>query len=247
MDPIRAFLSAKSKRLLIPIACLFLLAAIADNAGVDSVAALLYLLAILMSVVAWKTRAKQKGAGREAKQAGNEEAYPVMQEVREIESGRLPDIAGDPIPGRAAGEAAHFHCQAIRYLNRSRPVGRRAGGDAEGATAVKAVELRLDKKRGGSPDGYGAGAFLGDFILTNKRVMFIHGQHGFECDIPSLGAIREAAHGRALLQCEGEFCALYLILTRDEETGRTVVIDRAAPLLSEAVSLIREGLSGSRV
>ena len=83
MDIFRKYLDYKTNRFIVTICVVFALAILADSVQFDNVAAVFYLVGILMAVSSYRVRQKMKEKKREEERAEAFEASPIMQAARE--------------------------------------------------------------------------------------------------------------------------------------------------------------------
>ena len=239
VNQMRDFFNDKSNRIYIAILLILILGAATDGVGYARIAAILYLAAIIIGILAWnKNRTAQRKGSAVVEYKGTFESNPIIKAAQMIESGELPVISCNSMTGDS--EITHFQCQAIRYVTSRFLSSRKAPAKAVNKDSLKVVGLQSRGKRGTASEAYGSDAFLGEFVLTDKRLLFNHKQHGFYCELDEIDNIDEAAHGRTRILRKGDACLLYLVVDIDGETGKTAIIDNATPLLSKAIALIRE-------
>jgi len=193
-------------------------------------------VAFALAYLCWRkfTGTHKKKLASEASERYN--ASPVVQAANQIESGILPVYTESSIVRK--DEITHFMCQAVRYITKNRVVGRTASTAGISVRVAKGVSLRSGGIRGQSVYGDVTGTFLGEFVLTNKRLMFIHEQHGFECTLNTLDAITEGDKGKVIIQKSNLSCVLHFVIAKDKKKGRLTTID-GTPILTRAIALIQ--------
>lgn len=131
---------------------------------------------------------------RKTKKAQKERAAtqsrPFMEDsaLTLIEQGGLPTIVGTPVV-LEEGEAAHYYAPAIRFVTKNRIVGHTGGGAGVSVRVAKGVSVRTG---GGSSQNVRSDVtddFTGAVVLTNRRLVFLHNQAGFECKLSSVSSV----------------------------------------------------------
>ena len=140
---------------------------------------------------------KTKKAQKEHAAAQNR---PFMEDsaLTLIEQGGLPVIVGTPVI-LEEGEASHYYAPAIRSVTKTRVVGHTGGGAGVSVRVAKGVSVRTG---GGSSRNVRSDVtddFTGAVVLTNRRLVFLHNQAGFECRLTSVSAVTPTA-GSVLIQ-----------------------------------------------
>lgn len=178
---------------------------------------------------------KQALQAEYATQAAQYYASPIVQAVKKIERGYLPIITSPSIVKR--DEITHLTCQAIRYITKNRVTGRTSSYGGASFRVAKGITIRTGGGEGHSIYGDVTSEFKGEFILTNKRALFIHGQHGFECTLSSLSAISGDDSGKVIIQKGNTSCVLRFVANTYNGQNRLLEWD-CAELLIRAISLI---------
>ena len=109
-------------------------------------------------------------------------------ELQQIEAGVLPSLAWVPVI-LGEGEVGHFCSPARRYITKRKAIGRTGGGGGISVRVAKGISLRSGG--GASKTIYDdvTDSFDGLIILTNRRIVFIAKQNGFDCKLSSISAI----------------------------------------------------------
>lgn len=152
--------------------------------GIEWVIALIFVL--LAALCFW--RAAKAGARKKAKRAGAQQAFMTDQELEQIQAGVLPVLPGVPVV-LGEGEVAHFFGPARRYITKTKAVGRTGSGGGVSVRVAKGVSLRTGG--GASQTVYNdvTDSFVGQVILTNRRIVFLAKQNGFDCKLDAISAI----------------------------------------------------------
>lgn len=203
-----------------------------DETGISSIFTLAGMVMIIITIIA---RRKHKKSMHEAEKFAQYEASPIVQAAHKIENGVLPVFADSSIVRK--GEITHFSCQAVRYITKNRVVGKTGSYGGASFHIAKGVTLRSGGVQGHSVYGDVTGSFLGEFILTNKRVMFVHGEHGFQSTLGSLDAVSEGDQGKVILQKGNTSCVLHIVVSIDERTSKMSTI-QGPDILIKAIALI---------
>jgi len=140
------------------------------------------------------------GKQKKKKKAASEPVRPFMDEesLSGIVRGILPEISGTPVVLKE-GEHARFYAPAIRYQTKRKAVGRTGGGAGVSVRVAKGVSVRSGA--GSSKTVYGdvTDSFQGTVVLTDRRIVFLNSQSGFECPVSSITSI-ESEDGNILIQ-----------------------------------------------
>ena len=152
--------------------------------GIEWVIALIFVLLAVLCF--W--RAAKAGARKKAKRAGAQQAFMTNQELEQIQAGVLPVLPGVPVV-LGEGEVAHFFGPARRYITKTKAVGRTGSGGGVSVRVAKGVSLRTGG--GASQTVYNdvTDSFVGQVILTNRRIVFLAKQNGFDCKLDAISAI----------------------------------------------------------
>lgn len=152
--------------------------------GIEWVIALIF---VLLAVLCFWRGAKA-GAGKKTKRAAAQQVFMTDQELEQIQAGVLPVLPGVPVI-LGEGEAAHFFGPARRYITKKKAVGRTGSGGGVSVRVAKGVSLRTGG--GASQTVYNdvTDSFAGQVILTNRRVVFLAKQNGFDCKLDAISAI----------------------------------------------------------
>ena len=141
------------------------------------IAAIFLVLAVLCF---W--RGSKASARKKAEQEDRNETYMSDQDLQQIQAGELPVLSSVPVI-LDDGEQAHFFAPARRYITKKKAVGRTGSGGGASQTVYDDV----------------TDAFAGRVVLTNRRIVFLAEQNGFECKLSAISAIAPEG-GRLLIQ-----------------------------------------------
>ena len=193
----------------------------------------------LLAVASYQTLKKEKELAYEAElqQTAVYESSPVIQAAQRIEDGKLPVFPNSSIIEQ--GELTHFACQAIRYITKNRVIGRTASHDGFSFRVAKGLTYRTGGIRGQSIYGDSTNSYRGEFLLTSRRLLFLHGQHGFECMLDKISGIGDDDRGRIIIQKGNASCVLHLISFMGDKDNETQVF-KGKELLTCAIALINE-------
>ena len=127
------------------------------------------------------------------RQGGNG-TYMTEQDLQQIQGGVLPALVSVPVV-LGEDEVAHFFAPARRYITKKKAVGRTSSGGGISVRVAKGVSVRSGG--GASQTVYDdvTDAFAGRVILTNRRIVFLAEQNGFECKLSALSAIMPEGDG----------------------------------------------------
>lgn len=126
---------------------------------------------------------KQKEARQAAQVARN---TPFMEEtaISAIAQGELPVVTGTPVL-LEEGEVAHYYAPATK----NKAVGRTGSGAGVRVRVAKGVSVSTGGGSSRTVYGEVTETYSGAIVLTNRRIVFIHNQAGFECKISALTAV----------------------------------------------------------
>lgn len=152
--------------------------------GIEWVIAVIF--AVLAILCFW--RGIKSSAAKKAKLAAANQTFMTDQELEQIQAGGLPVLAGVPVI-LGDGEVAHFFGPARRYITKTKAVGRTGSGSGVSVRVAKGVSVRTGG--GSSRTVYDdvTDAFAGQVILTNRRIVFLAKQNGFDCKLDAISAI----------------------------------------------------------
>lgn len=158
--------------------------------GAEWVIALLF---VALAVFLFWQGAKSS-AGKKAKRQGGNGTYMTEQELQQIQGGVLPALASVPVVLGEA-EVAHFFAPARRYVTKKKAVGRTGSGGGVSVRVAKGVSVRSGG--GASQTVYDdvTDAFDGLAVLTNRRIVFLAKQNGFDCKLSTISAILPEGDG----------------------------------------------------
>lgn len=147
------------------------------------IAAIFLVLAVLCF---W--RGSKASARKKAEQEDRNETYMSDQDLQQIQAGELPVLSSVPVI-LGDGEQAHFFAPARRYITKKKAVGRTGSGGGISVRVAKGVSLRTGG--GASQTVYNdvTDSFVGQVILTNRRIVFLSKQNGFDCKLDAISAI----------------------------------------------------------
>lgn len=151
--------------------------------GIEWVIAVIF--AVLAILCFW--RAMKASAAKKAKLAANQ-TFMTDQDLEQIQAGGLPVLTGVPVI-LADGEAAHFFGPARRYITKTKAVGRTGSGSGVSVRVAKGVSVSTGGGSSRTVYGEVTDTYSGAIVLTNRRIVFIHNQAGFECKISALTAM----------------------------------------------------------
>lgn len=130
---------------------------------------------------------KNKKADLASKLARN---TPFMDDIAisMIESGKLPTVSNTPVL-LTENEIAHFYAPATKIVTKNRAIGKTGNGAGVRVRVAKGVSVSTGGGSSRTIFGEVSETYSGSLVLTNKRIVFIHSQSGFECKISSLTAV----------------------------------------------------------
>lgn len=130
---------------------------------------------------------KQKEARQAAQVARN---TPFMEEtaISAIAQGELPVVTGTPVL-LEEGEVAHYYAPATKIVTKNKAVGRTGSGAGVRVRVAKGVSVSTGGGSSRTVYGEVTETYSGAIVLTNRRIVFIHNQAGFECKISALTAV----------------------------------------------------------
>lgn len=210
-----------------------------DSAGLASTITGAIILALL-GLLAYRKSVKNEQ--KKKKQADRlNEIYmgsPVAMALLDISNGKLPVFNDSPII--RSGETTHLYCKAKRYITKNRVVGHTASTAGASFQVAKGMRVRTGGIQGSSMYDDVTTTYDGEFVLTNKRLMFISNQNGFESTLGTVSAITEAEDGRTIIQKGDVACVLNFIVAFDDNGESLIVRNGAASFLVKAIELIRK-------
>lgn len=154
------------------------------RAGIEWAIALIF--ALLAVLCFW--RGAKASARKKAKRDAANQTFMSEQELQQIQAGVLPVLDGVPVV-LDEGEVAHFFGPARRYVTKTKAVGRTGSGAGVSVRVAKGVSVRTGG--GASRTVYDdvTDFFGGQVILTNRRIVFLAKQNGFDCKLDAISAI----------------------------------------------------------
>lgn len=158
--------------------------------GIEWVIALLFV--VLAVFLFW--HGSKSSAGKKAKRQGGNGTYMTEQDLQQIQGGILPALVSVPVV-LDEDEVAHFFAPARRYITKKKAVGRTGSGGGISVRVAKGVSVRSGG--GASQTVYDdvTDAFAGRVVLTNRRIVFLAEQNGFECKLSAISAIMPEGDG----------------------------------------------------
>lgn len=147
------------------------------------IAAIFLVLAVLCF---W--RGSKASARKKAEQEDRNETYMSDQDLQQIQAGELPVLSSVPVI-LDDGEQAHFFAPARRYITKNKAVGRTGSGAGVRVRVAKGVSVSTGGGSSRTVYGEVTETYSGAIVLTNRRIVFIHNQAGFECKISALTAV----------------------------------------------------------
>lgn len=148
-----------------------------------------WLFAVALAALAvfcfWKGA---KAGRRKLAGASGNGTFMTEQDLQQIQEGGLPALSGVPVI-LAEGEVAHFFAPARRAVTKKKAVGRTGTSGGVSVRVAKGVSLRSGG--GASKTVYGdvTDYFDGQVVLTNRRIVFLATQGGFDCKLTAISAI----------------------------------------------------------
>lgn len=142
--------------------------------------------AILAAVFFWKgakASARKKAARRNVNRT-----FMTDQDLELIQAGELPVVTDVPVV-LAEGEVARYYAPAVRFVTKTKAVGRTGGHGGVSVRVAKGVSVRSG--RGASQTVYDdvTDRFEGRVVLTDQRIVFLAVQGGFDCKLDKVSAI----------------------------------------------------------
>ena len=115
---------------------------------------------------------------------------PFMEEtaISAIAQGELPVVTGTPVL-LEEGEVAHYYAPATKIVTKNKAVGRTGSGAGVRVRVAKGVSVSTGGGSSRTVYGEVTETYSGAIVLTNRRIVFIHNQAGFECKISALTAV----------------------------------------------------------
>ena len=102
--------------------------------------------------------------------------------------GELPVVTGTPVL-LEEGEVAHYYAPATKIVTKNKAVGRTGSGAGVRVRVAKGVSVSTGGGSSRTVYGEVTETYSGAIVLTNRRIVFIHNQAGFECKISALTAV----------------------------------------------------------
>lgn len=143
-------------------------------------------------------RAKKAKADQKAKKEADAKAmdtpYITDEGLAIIEGGGLIDLQRTPLIPEE-GEVVHYYAPAIRYVTKNRVVGHSGAGAGVSVRVAKGVSIRTGGGSSRAIRGNVTDTFVGDIVLSNRRLVFINAQGGFECRLNSISSVQPDPDG----------------------------------------------------
>lgn len=159
------------------------------RAGIEWVIVLIF--AVLAGLCFWR------GAKSTRKKAANQSAnqtYMTDQDLQAIQAGVLPALSGVPVV-LAEDEVAHYFAPARRYITKTKAIGRTGSGGGVSVRVAKGVSVRSGGGASNTVYDDVTDAFAGKVVLTNRRIVFMASQNGFDCKLDAISAIMPEGDG----------------------------------------------------
>lgn len=142
---------------------------------------------VLVVLAVFCFRKGAKSSRRKAGGAPGNGTFMTEQDLQEIQAGGLPALSGVPVI-LAEGEVAHFFAPARRAVTKKKATGRTGKSGGVSVRVAKGVSVRSG---GASRTVYNdvTDFFDGQVVLTNRRIVFLAKQGGFDCKLTAISAI----------------------------------------------------------
>ena len=125
---------------------------------------------------------------KEARQAAQVARNTPFMAISVIAQGELPVVTGTPVL-LEEGEVAHYYAPATKIVTKNKAVGRTGSGAGVRVRVAKGVSVSTGGGSSRTVYGEVTETYSGAIVLTNRRIVFIHNQAGFECKISALTAV----------------------------------------------------------
>lgn len=160
--------------------------------------AVVVLTLVVVGLFVSSTKARKAKKTQKERAAAQNRPFMEDSALTLIEQGGLPVIVGTPVI-LEEGETAHYYAPAIRSVTKTRVVGHKGGGAGVSVRVAKGVSVRTGGGSSQNVRGDVTDDFTGAVVLTNRRLVFLHNQSGFECRLANVSAVTPAA-GSVLIQ-----------------------------------------------
>lgn len=148
-----------------------------------------WVFAVVLAVLAvFCFRKGAKSGRRKAGGGPGNGTFMTEQDLQQIQAGGLPALSGVPVV-LTEGEVAHFFAPARRAVTKKKAVGRTGKSGGVSVRVAKGVSVRSGG--GASRTVYNdvTDFFDGQVVLTNRRIVFLAKQGGFDCKLTAISAI----------------------------------------------------------
>lgn len=115
-------------------------------------------------------------------------SYMTPESLEKLCSGNLPQITNVPVI-LGTGEVAHYFAPARRYITKTKAVGRTGGSGGISVRIAKGVSVHSGRSASQTVYGEVTDTFNGNIVLTNRRLVFISQENGFDLKLSSISAI----------------------------------------------------------
>lgn len=139
-------------------------------------------------------QAKKVKAAQKAMAEAQSRPHITDEGLAVIEGGGLIELHETPLT-LEEGEVAHYYAPAIRYVTKTRVVGHTGGGAGVSVRVAKGVSVRTGGGSSRAVRGDVTDTFVGDIVLSNRRLVFVHAQGGFECRLNGISLIQPDSDG----------------------------------------------------
>ena len=141
-----------------------------------------------VSAIAFLLRSSRLKAQRKKAESAARESFIPEQALNQIDNGILPQLSGVPVI-LGDGEVAHYYDIGCRYITKRKSVGRTGGGGGVSVRVAKGVSVRSGKSSSQTIYDDVTNSFYGHLILTNRRLVFVAEQNGFDCKLSAISAV----------------------------------------------------------
>lgn len=149
-----------------------------------------WIFAVVLAVLAviFFRKGAKSGAQKRGRGGSWNGTFMTEQDLQQIQAGGLPALSGVPVI-LAEGEVAHFFAPARRAVTKKKAVGRTGKSGGVSVRVAKGVSVRSGG--GASRTVYNdvTDFFEGQVVLTNRRIVFLAKQGGFDCKLDAISAI----------------------------------------------------------
>ena len=149
-----------------------------------------WVFAVVLAVLAviFFRKGAKSGAQKRGRGGSGNGTFMTEQDLQQIQAGGLPALSGVPVI-LAEGEVAHFFAPARRAVTKKKAIGRTGKSGGVSVRVAKGVSVRSGG--GASRTVYNdvTDFFEGQVVLTNRRIVFLAKQGGFDCKLDAISAI----------------------------------------------------------